>query len=207
MTAEFVLSVEMEALLKVNGREISSGDQVPANGDYLLELGFPVLIEADRIEIEIDETPVQGVLFEHPTPQDTTTWLVSFRKELSDGQHTLRVLVDEGLMAEYVLIVSSALGLQQVINYPNPFSHDTYFVYTNEVEISDGRIDIFTTSGKKIASLDIPPNARFPGQNMVHWDGRDFARDEVANGVYLYIVTVEQQGKRSTVTGKMSRIE
>jgi hypothetical protein len=207
MTAKFVLKVEMEAVLKVNGREISSGDPVPADADYLLELDFPVLIDPARIAIEMDEIPVQGALFEHPTPQDTTTWRVSFHHELSSGQHTLRVLVDGGLMVEYVLIVSSTLGLQQVINYPNPFSNDTYFVYRNDVEISNGTIDIFTTSGKKIASLKIPPDARLPGQNTVFWDGRDYARDEVANGVYLYIVTVEQQGKSSTVTGKMSRIK
>lgn len=207
MTAEFILRVQMNAALKVDGREIASGDPVPAEADYLLELSFPVLIESERIDIELDEVPVQGILFEHPTPQDTTTWLVSFHQDLSDGRHDLRVKVDGGVMVEYVLYVNSALGLQQVINYPNPFSKDTYFVYTNDVEISEGTIDIFTTSGKKIASLDIPHNARLPGQNMVYWDGRDFARDEIANGVYLYIVTVEQRGQRSTITGKLSRIE
>jgi hypothetical protein len=207
MTAEFVLRVEMDAVLKVNGREIASGDPVPASADYQLELGFPVLIDPARIAVEIDEVPVQGALFEHPTPQDTTTWLVNFQAELSDGQHALRVLVDGGLMVEYALVVSSALGLQHVINYPNPFSDNTQFVFTNEVEISDGTIEIFTTSGRKVARLKIPPDARLPGQNSVLWDGRDFAHDEVANGVYLYIVTVEQKGKRSTIRGKMSRIK
>ena len=65
----------------------------------------------------------------------------------------------------------------------------------------------YTTSGKKITRIDIPTGARLPGQNAVYWDGRDSANDEVANGVYLYIVTVEQRGRQSTITGKMARIE
>ncbi|MFH1754538.1 MAG: hypothetical protein ABIA59_02435, partial [Candidatus Latescibacterota bacterium] len=207
MTAEFVLRVQMNAILKVNGREIANGDPVPARGDYVLELGFPVLIDPSRIEVQIDDITVPGVQFEHPSPQDTTTWLVSFRQELSEGPHTLVVLVDGGKMVEYNFYVSSTFGLQQVINYPNPFSDDTYFVYTNEIEISDGKIDIFTSSGKKVTSIKIPPDARLPGRNMIHWDGRDLARDEIANGVYLYVMTVEQKGKRSTIRGKMSHIK
>jgi hypothetical protein len=43
------------------------------------------------------------------------------------------------------------------------------------VEITDGAINIYTVSGKKVRRLDIPPGARLPGQNAVFWDGRDTA--------------------------------
>ncbi|NIM20509.1 MAG: hypothetical protein GTO51_09810 [Candidatus Latescibacteria bacterium] len=207
MVGEFLLRVQSDVALRVNGRTVSSGDPVPPKADYLLEIGFPIEIDPSSIEVEIDSVPVPGLQFSHPSPQDTTTWLVSFRQDLSLGQHLLQVFVDGSEMAEFVVFVSTTIGLREVINYPNPFTRDTYFVYRNEVEIAEGRIDIFTTSGKKVARLHIPPNARLPGQNAVHWDGRDAAGDDIANGVYLYVVTVVQRGKSSTIRGKMARIE
>jgi len=46
-----------------------------------------------------------------------------------------------------------------------------------------------------------------PGQNAVHWDGRDFQGDEIANGLYLYVVTVVQNGASRRFTGKMVRMK
>lgn len=206
LEAEFVLHVQSDVSLKVNGREVGDGDTVPPRADYLLEIGFPVVIDQSAIQVQIDQVPVPGLQFSHPTPQDTTTWLIAFRAELADGPHTLQALIDGTVVLEMHLLVSSDFGLKQVINYPNPFAEDTYFLYTNDIEISNGHIDIFTTSGKKITRLEIPREARLPGQNAVYWNGRDGANDAIANGVYLYIVTVEQQGKQSTITGKMARV-
>jgi len=207
MEAEFILHVQADVSLKVNGREVHTGDSVPPRADYLLELGFPVVIDQSSIQVQIDAVPVPGLQFNNPSPQDTTTWLVGFQADLAVGPHILQALVSGMVMVEMQLLVSEDFGLEQVINYPNPFSQDTYFMYTNDVEISNGYIDIYTTSGKKITRIDIPNGARLPGQNAVYWDGRDSANDEVANGVYLYIVTVEQRGRQSTITGKMARIE
>ncbi len=207
MAAEFVLRVRADFTLKANGREVTDGDPVPPEADYLLELRFPVLIDPANIEVRIDDVAVQGLEFSHPSPQDTTTWLVSFHEKLADGRHTLQVLVNEGVTAVINLYVSTTFGLKHVINYPNPFTDDTYFVFTNEIEITDGAIDIFTTSGRKIAHVEVPPSAKPPGQNAVYWDGRDFTGDKIANGVYLYVLTVEQRGKKSTIRGKMARIE
>ncbi len=104
------------------------------------------------------------------------------------------------------MTVSLDFGLERVVNYPNPFTDGTYFVYTNNVEISEGTIDVYTTSGKKVVRLHIPPSATGPGENAVFWDGRDAAGDDVANGVYLFLVRVKQRGESSTVKGKLARI-
>jgi len=95
-----------------------------------------------------------------------------------------------------------------VINYPNPFARDgTRFVYSNEVEIENGTIDIYTVSGKKVRRLDIPTGARLPGQNSVFWDGRDTAGGAIANGVYLYVINVHQRSGNATVRGTTHKIE
>ncbi len=78
-------------------------------------------------------------------------------------------------------------------------------MFTNEVAITDGAIDIFTVSGKKVAHIDVPSGARAPGQNAVRWNGRTFNGDDVANGVYLFVASVEQDGRKNTQRGKLVR--
>jgi len=78
-------------------------------------------------------------------------------------------------------------------------------VFTNEVAITGGAIDVFTVSGKKVAHIEVAPGARAPGQNAVRWDGRTFDGDEVANGVYLFVASVEQDGRKTMQRGKLVR--
>jgi flagellar hook assembly protein FlgD len=106
----------------------------------------------------------------------------------------------------WTLHVSSDAGLRNVVNYPNPFTSTTQFVFSTDVTIDQGTIDVFTVSGKRIARLEIPPGARSPGQNAVFWDGRDSAGGEIANGVYLYVIRVNQRGQETTIRGKMARM-
>jgi hypothetical protein len=206
MAAEFVLHVTSSLEVTVNGRVIADGDLVPARGDYRIDMGLPVYLPSSQIGVQIDGEDVTGLVFSHPSPQDTVSWVVRFSKTLEDGRHEMAITVGSGGF-DLTLVVSSTPGLTNVINYPNPFVDGTHFVYTNEVEIEDGTIDVYTVSGKKIARLEIPPNARVPGQNSVYWDGRDRAGDEIANGVYLYVIRVKQAGHDSTVRGKLARMK
>jgi hypothetical protein len=167
---------------------------------------FPTFVPQSEIGVTVDGEDVSGLSFSHPTPQDTTSWIVTFSEKLSDGKHTL-VIMAGGTEFTFELVVSSQVGLRNVIPYPNPFPDTTYFVFTNDVAISDGYIEVFTSSGKRIRRIDIPPQARQPGQNAVFWDGRDAVGDEIANGTYLFIVKVTQQAQDTTVRGKLSRIK
>lgn len=204
IVAEFVLSVEINVGLKINGRPVLDGDFVPAVGDYVFTLNSPVVIDPALIRVEIDGNNVSPLDISHPTPQDSTTWLIGFSSTLPVGSHKVTAFVG-ATGFEYNLTVGSQAGVREVIAYPNPFSDDTYFVYSNDVQISNGAIDIFTTSGKKIAHLAIPPSARAVGQNAVYWDGTGWDGTDVANGVYLFVVSIEQGGQRTTHRGKLVR--
>jgi hypothetical protein len=207
MVAEYVLKVQSDVELKVNGRVVRDGDLVPRDGDYLIKITFPVLVQASRIAVNVDGSNVTPINLAHPTPEDSTTWLVSFSQSLPDGQHTVTIFVDGEAFQDFKVVVSSSPGLRDAIAYPNPFKESTYFVYTNDTDISSGSIAVFTTSGKRVVRLDIPSNARGPGQNAVFWDGRDRVGEEIANGVYLFVISVNQAGRQSTHRGKLVRIE
>jgi len=207
MVAEFILHIPNDMDVKVNGRVLSSGDVTPTKGDYELTLQLPTYIPSSEITVKIDDEEVAGLTFTHPAPEDTTTWIVRFSKTLAGGSHEMIVTAGTTDLPAFTLIVEQRVGLQNVLNYPNPFDDDTQFVYTTDVAIDDGTIDVFTVSGKRIVSLDIPPGARNPGQNAVFWDGRDAAGDEIANGVYLFVIRVSQGGQDSTIRGKLARMK
>jgi hypothetical protein len=205
IAAEFVLKVISDVLLYANGRPVNSGEAVPANAGYRVELSLPVVVQASEIGVAVDEEPVVDLTMSTPVPGDSTTWVLAFSASLGPGKHSIVVSAAENEFA-FEVTVSLDFGLDRLVNYPNPFSDGTYFVYTNDVEISEGTIDVYTTSGKKVVQLRIPPGARGPGENAVYWDGRDAAGDDVANGVYLYLVKVKQRGESSTAKGKLARI-
>jgi hypothetical protein len=207
MVAEFTLRVESSISVSVNGREIASGAPVPATGNYRVDMAFPVFIPQNAIQIAIDDDIVSDAVLTHPSPEDSLKWVATFRRTLPGGRHVMTITAGT-IEFIYNLVVSEAAGLRNVINYPNPFRGEgTSIVYTNDVEILNGTIDIFTVSGKRVRRIDIPPQGRFPGQNAVFWDGRDAAGDELANGTYLYVIRIEQRVGSSTTRGKMARIQ
>jgi hypothetical protein len=206
IAAEFTIRVESSVTVAVNGRTVQSGDIVPATGDYRVEIKLPVVIPEDSVSVAVDDEPVLDAGFSHPSPEDSTTWLIRFTRTLSEGTHRLVVRAGTANHFVYDLTVSTEAGLRYVVNYPNPFKDTTSFIYTNDVELSDGRIDVFTVSGRRVRRLEIPPESRQPGRNTVFWDGRDASGGDLANGVYLYVIRVTQRGQDSTIRGKLARI-
>ena len=204
LAAEFVMKVQAVAELAVNGRPVYDGDLVPPQADYEFKVALPVFVEESKLRVETDGVVVSPVRFFHPSPEDTTTWLASFRQDLPDGAHEIVLFVGEGEFP-FTVVVGTRAGLFDLIAFPNPFEDEVDFVFTNEVAITGGAIDVFTVSGKKVAHIEVAPGARAPGQNAVRWDGRTFDGDEVANGVYLFVASVEQDGRKTTQRGKLVR--
>jgi hypothetical protein len=83
--------------------------------------------------------------------------------------------------------------ITEVLNYPNPFSTSTRFVFTltGSVVPDYFEIQIYTISGKLVRNIrndELGP-IRI-GRNITEfaWDGTDTYGDRLANGVYLYRV-------------------
>ncbi|MEO8819723.1 MAG: C25 family cysteine peptidase [Ginsengibacter sp.] len=90
--------------------------------------------------------------------------------------------------------------ISNLMNYPNPFTTSTAFVFTiTGSEIPQNmRIQILTITGKVIR--EITENELGPlhvGRNITEfkWDGSDMYGQKVANGVYLYRVLTNLNGK------------
>jgi flagellar hook assembly protein FlgD len=90
--------------------------------------------------------------------------------------------------------------ISNMLNYPNPFTTSTAFVFTvtgSEVP-QNLRIQILTVTGKivrEITKEELGP-LRI-GRNITEfkWDGTDMYGQKLANGVYLYRVVTNLNGK------------
>ena len=90
--------------------------------------------------------------------------------------------------------------ISNMLNYPNPFTTSTAFVFTitGAVVPQNIRIQILTVTGKVIREItkeELGP-LRI-GRNITEfkWDGTDMYGQKVANGVYLYRVLTNMNGK------------
>jgi hypothetical protein len=88
-------------------------------------------------------------------------------------------------------------SVSNVLNYPNPFSTRTCFVYTMTGAESPAhfKIQIMTVSGRvvrEITETEFGPLRAGTHQSDYCWDGRDEFGEQLANGVYLYRVVAKK---------------
>jgi hypothetical protein len=92
-------------------------------------------------------------------------------------------------------------SISNVLNYPNPFSTRTQFVYTltGEAPPQYFRIQIMTISGKVVREItqdEIGQLKIGTHKTDYAWDGHDEYGNQLANGVYLYrIIAKGKDGK------------
>lgn len=134
---------------------------------------------------------------------------VIYRPDLErDGSYRLRVQAGdvsgnpsantEDYQIDFEVINRSTIT--EVLNYPNPFTTSTQFVFTlTGREVPDQfKIQIMTVSGRvvrEITSAEFGPIRIGRNRSAYRWDGRDEFGDRLANGVYLYRVFARVNGQ------------
>jgi hypothetical protein len=97
--------------------------------------------------------------------------------------------------------VQTENAISYFINYPNPFTTSTKFIYTltGSNPPSDYKVQIFTISGKLIKEISKEElGVLSVGRNQLtnySWDGKDEFGDQLANGVYLYKLIINDSSK------------
>ena len=105
---------------------------------------------------------------------------------------------DEAYTIEFEVINKSSVT--HVVNYPNPFSTSTRFVFTLTGAILPDvfTIQIMTVTGKVVREITKDELGTIHiGRNMSDyaWNGHDEYGDRLANGVYLYRVIMKVNGE------------
>lgn len=96
--------------------------------------------------------------------------------------------------------IETKASISRLMNYPNPFTTSTRFVFTlTGTRLPDYlQIQIMTITGKVVKEIDLSELGPIRiGNNITDyaWDGTDEFGDRLANGVYLYRVRTNLDGE------------
>lgn len=206
-----------------DGRHILHGDLVSAEPHIVISLDdeskfFLLNEESDTAFFKIflttpsaSDVPVyfsSGLLQWNPATGEANKSSIDFFPQLTeDGSYKLRVQASDksgNISGDYDYQIGfevfSKPSITEVLNYPNPFSTRTQFVFTlTGTEVPEEfKIQIMNISGdivREITQAELGP--LFIGRNLTDywWDGRDEFGDLLANGVYLYRVEARLHGQ------------
>lgn len=118
--------------------------------------------------------------------------------ELSEGRHTLKMKVwdvynnSSDAYTEFVVSQSAELALSHVLNYPNPFTTNTQFMFEHNRPCADldVNIQVFTVSGKVVKTINEQVNCDGFRAEGITWNGRDDFDQKIGKGVYVYKIKV-----------------
>lgn len=150
----------------------------------------------------------QGLQFTPATSKKNSASILYTPTYTLDGLYTLKVQASDrsnnkSASSDYIITfeIDNHPAVTNVVNYPNPFSTSTRFVFTlTGSEIPEVfTIQIMTISGKIVREIKREELGTIRiGRNISEyaWDGKDDYGDRLANGVYLYRVLVRLNGQR-----------
>lgn len=131
---------------------------------------------------------------------------------LSPGRHTLKVRVWDVYnnasedYTEFVVANDEQLAINNLLNFPNPFTSSTtfHFDHNKAGQQLSVLIQIVTPTGKIVKSFHKDAASSDTHFDDVFWNGRDEFGDKLARGVYLYKVTVRSEdGEMAEATQKL----
>lgn len=132
------------------------------------------------------------------------------REPLKDGEHELSVYLKDAsgnadTIKAILFHVERDLKVRNVVNWPNPFFGKTTFTFmvSGYKPPQSGEIGIYTVAGRKIKTIALGAAELQLGFNRVDWDGLDEDRDQLANGVYLYRIRVDNGESTQEVIEKI----
>jgi hypothetical protein len=200
-----------------DGIKIMDGDIVSPKPEILVTLedknNFLPITDPELFEIKLDtgrnqylEIPMSSPQIKFtPADQNNTTAKVHFYPTLRDGDYKLIVQGKDasgnksGINPRSIAFkVIEKQSISNVLNYPNPFSTSTQFVFTlTGEEVPDiMSISIMTITGKVVKEItkeELGPLRIGINRTEYKWDGTDDFGIKLANGVYLYKVNSRKQ--------------
>ncbi len=137
---------------------------------------------------------------------------------LEDGAYELEIrawdLANNTGVGRTAFVVSKDAGqaLRRVLNYPNPMVDATCFQFEHSSagQSVDVRVDVYTTGGRLVRSLDysgVADGPRFAGgDDCISWDGTDEFGQRLARGVYLYKVRLRTAGREEVAESDFEKV-
>jgi hypothetical protein len=132
--------------------------------------------------------------------------------DLEEGLHTISLKVwdvfnnsADGYI-EFNVISSGSFIINDLMNYPNPFTEGTSFVFSHNQ--AEGRLDvnihIYNLNGQIVKTFKTSITPSGYRSEPIYWDGSDDYGYPLAKGMYLYRINVSNESnQKSSKTGKL----
>ncbi|MCK5127454.1 MAG: type IX secretion system sortase PorU [candidate division Zixibacteria bacterium] len=185
--------------------DFKSGDRIASQSELIITLSDVSGINltgglGHRVELIIDNNNNNTVnltdLFRYDESSYQSGHLRYTLPELSPELHTFKIKAWDNAnnpsITEFEAMTTMAgnIMISSLMNYPNPMEEYTEFYFELSESAESAELKIFTLSGRNIKALKSTSLAS--GRNRsFYWDGRDLDGDRVAQGIYMYKITVK----------------
>jgi hypothetical protein len=173
---------------------------------FKVQLGYP---DGQRRNIRVDNDTLQFSPSNNVPGGDNNAATLVYKPFLKeDGEYELVVTGKDvssnpsgAIEYRVAFEVYNKSMITNLLNYPNPFTTSTAFVFTltGTALPSQFRIQILTVTGKVVREVTMQELGPIKiGHNITEykWDGKDQFGQPLANGVYLYRVIADIDGKK-----------
>lgn len=214
-----------EITLYLNNKSFNNGDIVPSNSLLIAEMNDPQGIH------HLGNSIGRDIVLEYISPDKGAVILNSrFEPEvdkfgsgtihfplnkLDDGLYHLSLkawdLHNNSSKAEITFLVDSKakLDLYRVLNYPNPFSTSTAFIFDHNKPqtVFDYEITVYALDGRPLVILTGKTGTAGNRSEPILWDGKDASGQIIPTGTYIYrILLTDEQGIQHSVNQVMVRL-
>lgn len=129
-----------------------------------------------------------------------------------EGEHTLHMKAwdvynnSSEASLDFVVVAKDNFRIKRLINYPNPMSSYTNFVFEHNQKNEDLEIEIqiFTSHGKLVKTINKSIFAEGYQSSPIQWHGDSDYGANLRRGIYIYKVTVKS--KEGRVAEKSSKL-
>lgn len=198
--------------LWAEGTMLRDGDFISQDAKLSIRISDPLGINLNpgipegEIRVWLDNEPYRDLSqsFIYDLDSDTSG-AIEYLPRLTAGSHLLTIRAYD-CFGNYTTFKQSFRvseinsSLEMIYNYPNPTSGGTWFTFQLP-EAADVTIKIFTVSGRNIRNIEA--RGLRPGYQQIFWDGLDHVGDRLANGVYLYKITMKGQTHQDSKFNKL----
>ena len=164
------------------------------------------------LDHDIQTTVILNTYFDPDVDSYQSGWVSFPYTDLSDGTHTLTLEAWDNMNnvsrkdIKFQVSVNSQVTLNGVLNYPNPFTDLTYFVFNHNKpdNFFDVEVRIFNINGQLVRSLRQSTPSVGMSVSPIAWDGTDSGGNKLGSGIYVYrLYVTDEQGTQFVQTSKL----
>lgn len=131
---------------------------------------------------------------------------------LNPGKHRLVFkawdILNNSSTAEisFEVIPKNQVTIDALYNYPNPFTDDTWFVFSHNQsnEVLDVTIEVYSSSGQLLHQFSEKNLSGGVKSNPIRWDGRMINGQRIPKGLYIYrLIVTNKNGQKTDKRAKL----